>query len=357
VHQFVSSFVVRDAQSAHTLRVRDLLRDMGFDSRIYVRETRGALAAESEHYRAFAPGPGPTYLLYQASTGSVLADFVAQRPEPVIVNYHNVTPPAFFEAWEPHVAVELDVGLRQMAELAPRTVLGICVSAFNERDLRGLGVERTAVAPVLLDLDALDSEPDPATHERLVRAKDAGGADLLFVGRLSPNKAQHDLVKALAAYRRLYDPAARLRLVGGPASPAYERALRGFVAALDLDDVVDIAGSLSEAEMLAYYRTADAFVCVSEHEGFCIPLVEAMHHGVPVVAFDAGAVSETVAGGGLVLHEKHPGLVAAAVDRVVGDPVFAERLVAAGHRRAAEFSLENTRARFATAIRQVVIAA
>jgi glycosyltransferase involved in cell wall biosynthesis len=164
----------------------------------------------------------------------------------------------------------------------------------------------------------------------------------LFVGRLAPNKAQHDVVKALAAYRKFHDADARLVLVGGGTDDAYGRTLARFVHALGLDDAVVMAGSVTPEQLAGYYDTSDVFVVLSEHEGFCVPLLEAMHHRVPIVAYASSAVPETLADSGIVLTEKNPCVVAAAVARVLGDEGLRKQLVEAGTRRLQAFDLART---------------
>jgi glycosyltransferase involved in cell wall biosynthesis len=181
---------------------------------------------------------------------------------------------------------------------------------------------------------------------RLERAKHDGGSDWLFVSRVAPHKCQHDVVRALAAYRRLYDPKARLHLVGGAGSAAYVSMLERYVAALGLAGAVTLTGSVPAAALKSYYRSADVFVCLSEHEGFCVPVIEAMRLSTPVVAFASTALPETVAGAGVLLEAKDPVTVAAAVARVLTDESLRSRLVAAGVRRAGDFSLERTTRRF-----------
>ena len=182
--------------------------------------------------------------------------------------------------------------------------------------------------------DAHRRRPRSRAAGRLAAAKDRGGADLLFVGKVSPHKAPHDLVKMLAVYRRLYDPPARLHLVGSPLGERYGPALAAFVDDLGLGDAVSVTGSVTAAELEAYYRAADVFVCASDHEGFCVPLVEAMGHGVPVVAYGVTAVPETVGHAGLVLADKEPLRFAAAVapgrpdaERAAGSPAAAAERV------------------------------
>jgi glycosyltransferase involved in cell wall biosynthesis len=238
-------------------------------------------------------------------------------------------------------------GRRQLSELAPYTELAIAVSAYNEAELVEAGYGSTAVAPVLVDPEAFDREVDSSAMTDLQRAKDSGGSDWLFVGRISPNKCQHDIVSAFAAYVKVYDPKARLHLVGGSSSHAYSTTLERYVAALDLTSSVTITGSVPTGVLAAHFRTADVFVCLSEHEGFCVPLLEAMHHELPIVAFEAAAVPEMLRGGaGVLLRDKSPLTVATAVHRVLSDQVLGQTLGEGAQRRLAELSLERTRARW-----------
>lgn len=349
VHQLVPSFAPRNAIGNHVLQVQDVLRGMGLDSEIYVADAWREVAHLTRPFRELRGGDG-TWLLYQASTGSPVAEWLLERPEPLLVNYHNMTPAPLFEPWEPHVGVELRAGRRQLADLAARTELAIAVSRFNERELRDAGYRRTAVVPILFDPSTFDRAVDDALVARLR----AGATTWLFVGRLAPNKAQHDLLEALAVYRRVYDPSARLRLVGGSSSPAYADAVDALVDALDLGGAVDRCGDVGDAELAAHYRSADVFVSASDHEGFCIPLLEAMHHDLPIVAFGSSAIPETLGGAGLCLERKDPGTVAAAVHRVVTDRSLRQALVDAGRRRLADFDLDASRARLAELIGEVL---
>jgi len=350
VHQFIPTFASRDAIGTHARHAQRILRDMGVESHIYADGAPGGGRRSARPYRSFgwtrSSKGGRTWLMYQFSTGSVLAEYLAARPEAKIFNYHNITTASLFAPWEPHVGVELEEGRRQLEELAPSCELGIAVSEYNRADLEAAGVARTVVSPVLVDLAARDVAPDPAVLDGLLAAKRAGGGDWLFVGRVAPHKCQHDVVRAFAAYRRLYDPAARLHLVGGIGSHAYFSALERFVVGLGLGGAVRLPGSVSQATLMAHYRAADVFVCLSEHEGFCVPVIEAMGHGVPVVAYAAAAVPETLAGSGICLAAKDASTVAAAVGRVMGDDVLRAGLVDAGRWRSEDFGLARTSERF-----------
>jgi glycosyltransferase involved in cell wall biosynthesis len=354
IHQFVPSFVPRDAIGTHVRAVRTLLRDMGIESDLYVGESREAAKGEVRDYHTYAGArPGQrTWLLYQLSTGSKMAEYLLARPEPKLVDYHNITPPDFFFPWEAHVGVELDHGRQQIPLLSGCTDLAFADSAFNEAELIEVGFPKTVVAPIFVDYASFDQGVDAALLDRLLSAK--RGAHWLFVGRIAPNKCQHQVVKAFAAYQRLFDPHARLTLVGGSSSHAYLTAIKNYVGALGLEDAVTLTGSVGQQVLAAHFKAADVFVCLSEHEGFCVPLLEAMHNRLPVVAYDASAVPETLGDGGLLLADKAPVSVAAAVDRVVHDAGVRDALVAAGQERLETFSTERVRERWVDALRSLL---
>ena len=165
-----------------------------------------------------------------------------------------------------------------------------------------------------------------------------------------PNKAQHDLIGAFAAWTRLTASASRLYLVGGSAPSGYQQALRDLAAALGVADAVQFVGPVAHAELLAYFRAADVFVCLSEHEGFCVPILEAMHVGLPVVALAEAAVPDTLGDAGLLLESKRPVDVVAAVARITQDGPLRGELLRRGRRRAADFALDRTAPAFLAAL-------
>jgi glycosyltransferase involved in cell wall biosynthesis len=338
VHQFVPALLPRDATGEHTLALRDALRDAGWASDIYVEAAHDDLWPEARYFEEYAGRARPgDVLLYQVATGSPVAEFLLGRPEPLVLYYHNITPASFYETWEPSTASKVGEARAQLAALVPRAALCMAASAYSAAELEGLGCARPAVAPVLVDPARFAPEPDPAEAARLAEGH-GPGAVVLFVGRLSPNKAQHRLVETLWWLRRAHDPDARLRLVGPAVTPAYAEAVLAFAGELGLAEAVEHGEDLTPAQLAAWYADADVFVCQSEHEGFCIPLLEAMHFGVPIVATPAGAVPETLGDGGLLVGSDRPADVAAVVSRVAADPVLAGALAGAGTARLRTFA-------------------
>jgi glycosyltransferase involved in cell wall biosynthesis len=345
VDQVIPSLASRDAIGMHTLAIADALRQVGIESEIFYGECTEDVADRARPMSNLGRVTKGRWLLYQASIGSPVFDIFASRSEAKLLNYHNITPATLLDGWEPAVGHEVSLGRSQVSRVAAECRLAIADSVFNQEELVDVGFAHTAVVPLLIDMTAA-AHPDPALSQRLADAKSAGGPDFLFVGKVSPHKAQHDLVKMLSVYRRLYDARARLHLVGTPLGKTYGPALSAFISELGLSDAVSITGSVSAEELESYYRGADVFVCASEHEGFCVPLVEAMGHGLPIVAYAVTAVPETVADAGLLLRSKEPLAFAASVHRVVEDRRLRKQLVEAGARRAEAFSLANSRRRF-----------
>jgi glycosyltransferase involved in cell wall biosynthesis len=350
IHQVVASFAARDATGNHTLGVQRVLKGMGYQSEIYVADAQPEVARLSRSYRSFAGGDD-TWLLYQSSTGSPVADWLLGRPERKLVYFHNHTPAALWAPWEPHVAAELRVARRQTRDLASQAELAMANSDFSERELKSLGYRSTTVVPPFMSPTAAAPVVAAPTGVPSTPNKRSGW---LFLGRIAPHKGQHLLVAALAVYRRLYDPTARLRLVGTAASANYLDALVKYVAALDLTDAVELTGAVSDEELAASYERAEVFVCASQHEGFGLPALEAMQHGLPVVAVGTAAITEVVGGAGVCLSSSRPATIAAAVHRVVTDVSLREGLAEAGAHRLAAFDARTTERKLAEAVRRVV---
>ena len=355
VHQFIPTLNPHDATGTHTLKLRDALRAAGWRSEIFAEAIHDDLASEAyKHWTYTEHAAEGDVAVYQFTTSSAVAGYIAEHGLPLILDFHNFTGPELFTGWEPRSVQRAERAADELALLAPRALLGMAKSSFSERELRRAGCRRTAVVPVLADYGRVAAAPDPRVAAEMAALASGGGADVLFVGRVVPSKAQHDLVKALWAYRRLYDPQARLHLVGGTSSFEYSKALQGFVHDLGLSAAVRMTGEVSDASLAAHFGAADVYLSLSAHEGFGVPLVEAMVAGVPVVTRGAGAAGETVAGAALVLAAADPAYIAAALHRACSDRLLRATLTAAGRRRAAELSGDAAAARIVDAVSAVV---
>jgi len=333
IHQFVPMLHRHDAVGVHTRTLRDRVVAAGMSSRIYTEipdpltrdETRPYLDYESE----CEPGD---VLVYQFATQSVVADWVADRPEPVVVDYHSITPPEFFGPWNNGITRGQVGALHQLARMAPKARLGIAHSQFIADELQRAGCALTTVIPVA-GVPVPPTEPSADTVAWLRSRRQGAGHQWLSVGRLAPNKRHEQTIAALFVARTSSDPGACLTIVGSPTEASYARALRTYAASLGLADAVDFVSGISDEDLAAHYRTADVLVMLSDHEGFGVPLVEAMGHGLPVVAYDGGAVGEILGGAGTLLGAKHPRLVADQVAGLLADADAVEERRQAGRSR------------------------
>lgn len=320
IHQVLAALAYGDAIGNEALAIRGHLRSRGYESDIFAEKVHPQMAGLARPLSEYADAAGPdTVCLFHFSIGSAASSLVYHRTDPLICVYHNITPPEFFFPFHPHLARLCYHGRRELKAFAARSVLGLGVSEFNRRELEAAGFSPTGVLPIVVDWSRYDEAPSPVMLKRL---EGFDGPTILFVGRIVPNKKIEDLIATFAAFQRKHSPKSRLLLVGD--SVGHERYLRRLLETvhdLSVRDVV-FTGQVTQGDLIAAYRSSQAFLCLSEHEGFCVPLLEAMHFGLPVLAYDAAAVGETMNGGGILLDRKDPAFVAATLDRVLTDEVF-----------------------------------
>jgi L-malate glycosyltransferase len=339
IHQFVPMLHRGDAVGRHTLRLRDLMVARGIESRIYVE----LIDAETEAETSFATTYGGEaergdVLLYQFATASDLAPWLAGRAETLVVNYHNVTPPEFFAPWDNRLARHQARARAELTAIAPRAALGIAVSARNGWDLDAAGFATTAVVPPAAVLTVVGAPVAAAGGGASVAAA-GGGAHWLSVGRMAPNKALEDVLLALLVTRATHDPEATLEIVGRPVVGSYTAALHRLVAETGLEGAVTFAGRASDEELSAAYRRADVLVAASGHEGFGVPLIEAMSVGLPMVVSPEGGLSEVVGEAAVMVDTKDPWALSEAVAKLLGDAARRSELAAAGRRQLASLDL------------------
>lgn len=344
-----------DAIGNDTLAIRDVIRHMGITTDIYYTDRVDKRFPEGT---ARPVGEMPALqaediLIYHACTGAPINFELPKYGGRKVMIYHNVTPPAFFRGINSDIEKIQQNALDGFRFLADRIDYCIADSEYNRQDLLGMGYRCPIdVCPIVIPFSDYDAEPDAATMERMRADKHS---NLLFVGRITPNKRQEDIIRAFACYRRRYEPGSRLILIGSAGGTEnYLESLKAYVRKLGLEDSVIFPGHIRFSEILAYYRTADAFVCMSEHEGFCVPLVEAMYFGVPIVAFNAAAVPDTLGGGGLLLDSKEPAYVAAAIDRVLNDRNLRRYLNSEQAKVLKRFSHEETEKTMSECIRRAM---
>jgi glycosyltransferase involved in cell wall biosynthesis len=327
IHQFVPMLHHADAVGRHTMRLRQVMVARGMPSNIYVELVDPETEAQTRPYRSYAADAAPgDVLVYQFATASDMASWLQARPETLVVNYHNVTPPEFYGAWDNGMARHQLRAQLELRALAPRVGLGLAVSSFNEAELRQAGYAPTAVVPpaAMVPADVAAAEPRPPR---------SSGARWISVGRLAPNKGIEYAVMALLVTRRHHDETATLTVAGRPVVASYTSALLRFVDELGLRDAVTFTGPLSDRDLVGVMEASDLFVLTSRHEGFGVPVLEAMTLGLPVVANATGALPEIVGDAGVLVDATDPYATADAVAELVADPARCRALAQAGRER------------------------
>jgi glycosyltransferase involved in cell wall biosynthesis len=331
LHQIMPGFLYGDAVGNQAAHIRHLLRSWGYRSQVYAQFRDQRLDDPGLHYRRYDDDPQDT-VLFHYSIGSPVTQFVRDLKARVVVYYHNVTPAGFLRGYNEPLADLLEQGRQDLA-LFKGAPFALAASEYNRQEMLEMGFRRVEVLPYFVTFEALHASAESPAGRAVAAHLQDGAVNLLFVGRLVPNKCQADLIRAFNAYHHLVNPNSRLVLVGSDANaPGYRLELEAMAAALGLAEHVHLPGPIGPREGLGgYYQAADLFVCLSEHEGFCIPLLEAMAFDVPVLAYRATGVPYALGGAGLLVDAKRYDQIAELIDVVIRDESLRRR-IAAGQR-------------------------
>jgi len=326
VHQILATLGYGDAIGHEVLGIAQALRGAGFDSEIIVETADPRLEDLTVDYREMIDEIGEDDLLiHHFSLGSRASRVAYALPARMVLVYHNITPPEYFLGVHDQLVRQCYYGRRELLAYRSRVDLALGDSEFNRQELEAAGFSPTAVLPVVPGFAHLDVAPD----RRVAASYDDDWVNILFVGRVVPNKRPDQLIRAFAVYKTLYNPRARLIIAGSYGGfDGYLAQLHHLIATLGVDDV-HLLGQVTNEELTALYDVADVFLCASEHEGFCVPLVEAFYKQVPVVALAATAVPATLDGGGVLYESRDPRHIASIVHAVVSDAALEDRVIAA----------------------------
>jgi len=330
VDQLVPAFHRGDAIGDEAWELRSFFRAEGFQSDIYCLGRDRGLEGESKLFEEFpAPAASDVTMLHFALP-SPLSGALAALPSKKAIIYHNITPAGFFEDINPEFARIARIGREELAGLASATDLSLADSEYNRLELEALGFRNTHVFPLFVDF-AKYAAPENALLREVYRDD---RTNILFVGRIAPNKKIENLIKTVFYYKKYISPLVRLIVVGKTKTfPSYFAAVSRMADEFYLKPgEVRFVGHVPDEEMFALYRASDVFLSLSEHEGFCLPLVESMIFDLPIVALGAAAVPYTLGEAGLLLGEFRPARTAEAVHLAAHDPALRSALVESGRR-------------------------
>lgn len=336
VNQWVPAAHKGDAIGDSARKVREMLRAAGHQSDIFAMTIDDDLRHD---VRAFAEPASRTgdITIFHFALPSPMTEAFAALPRGRVLQYHNITPAEFFAPYDAGLFRLAALGRQELRSLVGRVELALGDSDFNRQELEDMGFGNTGVMPIAVNTERITKAPRRPALEKILSD---GLINILFVGRIVPNKRIEDHIRLAEVYKRYVDSYYRFIFVGRyDGIPRYYSQVRALINEYQmLPDRFWFTGPVSDDDLAAFYRWADVYVSLSEHEGFCVPLLEAMAADVPVLAYAAGAVPETLGGAGVLFSPKDLEFAAETMGMLVYDKPFREGVLAGQRKRLADFS-------------------
>ncbi|MEZ5287073.1 MAG: glycosyltransferase [Vicinamibacterales bacterium] len=335
VNQWVPAAHRGDAVGDSARRVRDLLRGMGHQADLFALTIDDDLHGDVLPFADPAARGGDLTIFHFALVSPMTAEF-ARLPRGRVLQYHNVTPAHFFAPWDTGMFRLAGLSREDLGRLVGHTDVALGDSEYNRLELEQLGFTNTGVFPIAVDLSRITA---PIRRPALEAVLDDGLQNFLFVGRIAPNKKVEDIIRLAEHYKRYVDERYRFIFVGRTDGvPRYHNMVRALIAEFQMPpDRFLFTGPVPDEELAVYYRTASVYISLSEHEGFCVPLLEAMAADVPVLAYASSAVPDTLGGAGVMFEPKDLEFAAELLCELAFDESLRARVIAGQRRRLEDF--------------------
>jgi glycosyltransferase involved in cell wall biosynthesis len=343
INQTLPTVSYGDAVSNSAIAIMKVLREIGYKSDIFAQDIHPKVQKYVKHIDKYEGRDKSDILIHHFSTGSEVNDYVCNlKNTRKIMVYHNITPKEFFDGYNAVSYSLCKKGRQQLIEGKDTYEMALAVSEYNRKELDEIGYRNTKVLPIIIDFSDFKQEPDG----KVIKKYSDGNTNILFLGRIAPNKKQEDIIKSFYYYKKYIDKQSRLFIVGSyNGMERYYNELKELVKYLDLEDVY-FTGHIPFKEMLSYYHIADLFLCMSEHEGFCVPLVESMYFKVPIIAYNSCAVPETLGKAGIIVNQKDYRFIAEIINQVIQNKELRDKLIKNQIERLNDFNESKTIEKF-----------
>ncbi|PJZ69958.1 glycosyl transferase [Leptospira perolatii] len=334
IHQFSAGFNLGDAISNEMLALKSVFRNLGYASEIYAENTGPGTGTLVKKYKSFH-SKSRDIVFYHHSIHSGVLETVTKCKNYKILVYHNVTPYRFFDRYDLKLTYLLRRGREELETLRDSFDYVFAVSEYNRSELKSIGYENVGILPITYQIPTLKDN-----DTKVEKKEPKSGPCFLFVGRITPNKKQDDLIRFAYYYLKTFGPNFQLFIVGFSSKELYlyREELERMLDFYNLRKNVIITDFLPEEKLQEMYKNSDLFLSMSEHEGFCVPLLEAMVHGVPVMAYDAGAVRETLSGAGILFKEKKMQVLVELANQIATDQNLKKKILLSQGERIQNFS-------------------
>lgn len=325
VDQLVAGFATGDAISNYALELQDILLQNGFESSIFSPPQYVDMdgMAYCRDYKEYKSNSSSDVIIFHFSVGSELTNFFTSLTARKILVYHNITPARYFKVLNREKYIALNKGRDELGSLREKVSLALGVSEYNRKELEGLGFNKTGVLNLILNEKILKGD----LNKELFKKYSDNFTNIISVGRLTPNKKIEDVIKVFYYYKKCINHNSRLFLIGSLVGEnRYVECLRGLTAVFDLPDVI-FTRHVTRQDLRTYYNLADIFITMSEHEGFCIPLLEGMYFRIPIIAYSSCAIPEILGKSGILLDEKDYPVIAELISLIFKNNKLKKRII------------------------------
>jgi L-malate glycosyltransferase len=343
VDQWIPAYHWGDAIGDTARHMRDFLRARGFSSQIYCLDRDEGLESESELFSRF-PVPGnEDVTIYHFALPSLMTPAFKKLKGRRILLYHNITPESFFSGFNPEMARISRLGREELQSLSAYVHSALADSEYNRQELDAIGYQNTDVFPLFVDFEKYRRRENRFEYDIF----NDGRTNILFTGRIAPNKKIEDLIRVLFYYKKYISPMVRVIIIGKTHSlPPYYRALIRMADDFYLQpDELCFTGHIPDDQMMALYKLSDVFLSLSEHEGFGLPFIESFIFDLPVIAYNCTAVPHTLGGAGILINHKRPDYVGELICRIKRDAALRSKIIQGQRRRLQQFKQDNPEAR------------
>lgn len=366
--QVVTSLAFGDAVGNDALAIDRILRENGYETGIFCHSYDKRIKSGTVHSIKQLPKLSKEdVILFHYYGYSEIADDVIRLKSRIIFIYHNITPPEYFLHYDLPTYRLCRDGRKQLVKIVssydgnfqPYAI--IAASDYNKEDLKTSGYTcPIEVCPILIPFEDYEKKPNEGIVKKYSRSVEeiesgAGTVNIVFVGRFAPNKHQEDIIKAFAWYKENLTLNSRLFLVGGSTAESYTDLLKNYCMKLQVKDSVYFTEKVPFIDILAYYTVADVFLCMSTHEGFCVPLVEAMYFHTPIIARNVAAIPDTLGGSGLLIDDNNPVRAGLLIDKIIKDKNLRERVIERQDRRLQDFTYEHVGEQFMKVLKKLIM--
>lgn len=328
-----------------------VLKKNGYNTEIYSEGMDERLKDTVKYYSELEETSKDDIIIYHKATGSRLTYELEKIKGIKVFRYHNITPGKYFEKYNEIAYNTVNYGRKGLQYAKKYVDYCLADSEYNADELVELGYKNVEVLPILIPFEDYEEVPD----EKIIEKYSDGKKNILFVGRIVPNKAQEDIIKSFYYYNKYINKESRLILIGNDAGfENYSGLLKQLITELEVKDNVIIPGHIKFKEILSYYKIADLFLCMSEHEGFCVPLLESMFFKVPILAYNSSAIKETLGNGGVLVNNKNYFMISELMRITIENQQFREEIIKEQKKRLDYFKLKNTQKRFLEIVDDII---